>query len=104
MRIGFERGACRRACGGARLRLLRDVGQLVRDHVLAMLGVGLEGTWLEIDVAAAGERLRAAGHLRTVGVELDITEALAEHPLHAVERGRWKSPFSGARVERRLLG
>jgi hypothetical protein len=95
VRIGLERGS-RGEPAGHRARLLGDVGQLVRDHVLAVRAVRRECAAAEVDMAAADERLDAGGHLGAVGVELDVVEALAKCARHAIERGHGKSLFAGA--------
>lgn len=105
--IGLEgssgRGAIGAVFGGP--RLLHHVGELVGEDVVTVLVVSaapwelvvvavstllvvlteIDRATLEIDVFSAGEGLLAGRHLGAVGVDLDIVEAAAERPLHAIE-------------------
>jgi hypothetical protein len=68
----------------------------VMPAVLAEIDAEIDGAALEMDVVSSGEGLLACRHLGAVGVDLDIVEAPAEQPLHAIEGRR------GQRVVARL--
>jgi hypothetical protein len=51
-----------------RLRLLRDVGKLVSQHVRDVLAVQIERAALEVDVSSQRERLVAGRDLGAVAV------------------------------------
>lgn len=77
--------------GGRRARhraglLLDDVGELVRQHPAAVVGLGTVLVGLEHDVAAHGVRVRLHGLRRlrgpAVGVEPHVAEVVAQAGLH----------------------
>jgi len=119
VRIGLECSPGRRAIGPmlGGPRLLHHVGELVGEDMVTVLVVSTEprglvvvavlavlaeidSAALKIDVLFSGEGLLAHRHLGAVGVDLDVVEAAAECPLHAIEGRRWESVVARSAIAR----
>jgi len=88
-RVGLEGwNTWRSRWRASRRRVLRDVGELVREDLVRLLVAELERAPLQEDVGPAGEGLLAGLHLGAVDVEPYVREALAERGLHASPRCR----------------